>query len=125
VDEVVETLIEPEHCQRLQRAFITLKCWHVLSQRDKLRRNGFRGQRRNEVKWRPEQETCLVPPCSNLGSFGSKFTVLKKILVTFLVLFGARGIVPPLTTPHKSWGKKHINVRFWSIVVQFRGGEPI
>jgi len=29
-------------------------------------------------------------------SFGSKFTVLKKVLATLLGLFGARVIVPPL-----------------------------
>jgi len=34
-------------------------------------------------------------PCSNLRSFGSKYTVLKTVLVT-LGLFGDRGIVPPL-----------------------------
>jgi len=35
-------------------------------------------QGRNEVRWRPGQETGLAPPCSNLRSFGSKCTVLKK-----------------------------------------------
>ena len=29
-------------------------------------------QGRNEVRWRPGQETSLAPPCSNLRSFGSK-----------------------------------------------------
>jgi len=65
-------------------------------------------QGRNEVRWRPGQETSLAPPCSNLRSFGSKSTVSKKVVVTFLGLFGAsrnhlappqwfgaRGIVPP------------------------------
>ena len=28
-------------------------------------------------------------PCSNLRSFGSKYTLLKKVLVTLLGLFGA------------------------------------
>ena len=63
-------------------------------------------QRRNEVRWRPVQEASLVPPvsnlkpCSNLRSqanvrpmfasdFGSKCTVLKKVLATLLELFGA------------------------------------
>ena len=38
-------------------------------------------------------------PCSNLRSFGSKRTVLKKVLATFLGLFGARGIVTPSLRP--------------------------
>jgi len=37
----------------------------------------------------PMQEASLEPPCSNLKSFGSKCTVLKKVLVTLLGLFGA------------------------------------
>jgi len=46
-------------------------------------------QGRNEVRWRPGQEASLAPPCSNLRSFGSKCTMLKKVLVTLLGLFGA------------------------------------
>jgi len=30
---------------------------------------------RNEVKWRPGQDTSLAPACSNLRSFGSKCAV--------------------------------------------------
>jgi len=56
-------------------------------------------QRRNEVRWRPGQEASLAPPCSNLKSFGSKYTVLKKVLVTLMGLLGARGIVPPRYAP--------------------------
>jgi len=37
----------------------------------------------------------MAPPCSNLRSFRSKCTILKKLLVTLLGLFGALGIVPP------------------------------
>jgi len=40
-------------------------------------------QGNNEARWRPGQEASLAPPCSNLRSFGSKFTLLKKVLVTF------------------------------------------
>ena len=47
-------------------------------------------QGRNEVRWRPGQEASLAPPCSNLRSFESKSTVLKKVLATLLGLFGAR-----------------------------------
>jgi len=36
-------------------------------------------QRRNGIRWRPGQESSLAPPCSNLRSFGSKCTVLKKV----------------------------------------------
>jgi len=48
-------------------------------------------QGRNEVRWRPGQEASLAPACSNLWSFESKFTVLKKVLMTLLGLFGAPG----------------------------------
>jgi len=50
----------------------------------------------NQVRWRPGQGASLAPVCSNLRSFGSKCTVLKKALVTLLRFFGARGIVTPL-----------------------------
>jgi len=57
-------------------------------------------QGRNEVRWHPGQKTSLAspwsnrrphgrslaPPWSNLSSFESKFTVLKKVLVTLLGL---------------------------------------
>jgi len=56
-------------------------------------------QGRNEARWRPGQEAPLAPPCSNLRSFGSKCSVLKKVLVTLLGLIGARGIVPPSLHP--------------------------
>jgi len=46
-------------------------------------------QGRTEVRWRPWPETSLAPPCSNLRSFGSKFTVLKNVHLTLLGLFGA------------------------------------
>ena len=46
------------------------------------------GEGRNEVRWRPRLEASLAPPCSNLSSFESKCTVLKKVLVTLLGLFG-------------------------------------
>ena len=42
-------------------------------------------QRRNEVRWRQGQEASLAPPwCSNLRTFGSKCTALKKALVILL-----------------------------------------
>ena len=58
-------------------------------------------QGRNEARWRPGQQTNLAPPCSILSSFGSKFTVFKEVLVTLLVLFGARELcpLPLLVTP--------------------------
>jgi len=43
----------------------------------------------------PVARSKLAPPCSNPRSFGSKCTVLKKVLVTLLGLFGAWRIVPP------------------------------
>jgi len=35
------------------------------------------------------KEASFAPPCSNLRSLGRKFTVLKKVLVKLLRLFGA------------------------------------
>jgi len=78
-------------------------------------------QGRNEVGWRPGQEASLAPPCSKLRSLGSKFTVLKKVLVTLLGLFGpprghsapqswlgARGIVPPRTFSLCPWALSQV-----------------
>ena len=59
---------------------------------------------RNEVRWLPGKEASLARPCSNLSSFGSKRTVLKKVLVTLLGLFrflrsdSSPGELYPLTT---------------------------
>jgi len=51
-----------------------------------------------------------APPCENLRSFGSKCTVLKKVLVILLGLFaphpqwfGARGVVPPCRPSLRPW----------------------
>ena len=54
-------------------------------------------QGRNEVRWRLGQETSLAPPYSNLSSFGRKFTVMKKVLLKLLGLFGpiSRHLAPP------------------------------
>ena len=43
-------------------------------------------QGRNEVRCRPRQEASLALQYLNLSSFESKFSVLKKVLVTFLGL---------------------------------------
>ena len=45
-------------------------------------------QGRNEVRWNSGQEASLAPHCSNLSSFGSKCTVLKKVPMTMFGLFG-------------------------------------
>ena len=66
-------------------------------------------QGRTEVRWRPGQETSLAPPCLNLRSFRSKRVVMKKLLETLLVLFGAslwfsaRGVAPPFVSPLDWW----------------------
>ena len=39
--------------------------------------------------WHPGQKASLAPLCSNMGSFGSKFPVLNKVIVTSLGRFGA------------------------------------
>jgi len=49
----------------------------------------FYPQGRNEIRWCQGQETSLAPPWSNLRSFGSKCTVLKKVWVTLLGRIGA------------------------------------
>jgi len=43
----------------------------------------------NEVGLRPGKEASLAPPFSNVRSFGRKFTVLKKVIVKLLGIFGA------------------------------------
>ena len=48
-----------------------------------------RDQGRNEVKRRPGQKANLAPQYSNLRSFGSNSTLLKKVIVTLLGLFGS------------------------------------
>jgi len=89
-----------------------------------LNQQGRHWQGRNEVRWRPGQEASLAPPCSNLRSFGSKSTVLKKVLATMLGLFGAPRsdstphsdkelcppppFVPPLGTEPSSESCNHI-----------------
>jgi len=46
-----------------------------------------------EVRWRPGQEVSLAPPCSNLRSYGTNCTVVKKVLATLLRLFGALTVI--------------------------------
>ena len=74
-----------------------------------------RGVTRLDGAWGKKQ--VWRPPCSNLGSFGSKHAVLKKVLVTLLgnfrrlpqrfapppKWFGARGVVSPSLRPC-TWG---------------------
>jgi len=50
-------------------------------------------QGRNEVRWRPVQETRLAPPFSNLRSFGRKYTVLQTVLMTLPRLFEPRVVI--------------------------------
>jgi len=60
---------------------------------------------RSEVTWRPGARSRFGAPWSNLKSFGSKSTVMKKVLATLLGLFGAPrsdsvpGALFPLTPP--------------------------
>jgi len=56
-------------------------------------------QGRTEVRWRTGQETGLAPPCSNLRSFGSKCTVLKKLHATCWDFSAAPMIRPPGIVP--------------------------
>ena len=50
-------------------------------------------QRCNEIRWRSGEEASLAPLWSNLRAFGSKCTVLTKVLVTMLGLFGASAVI--------------------------------
>ena len=50
-------------------------------------------QGRTEVSWLSGQEISLTSQCSSLRSFRSKFTVLKKVLVTLLGLFDAFPVI--------------------------------
>ena len=43
-------------------------------------------QGRNEVRWRPRQETSLAAPCSKLRSFRNT-VILTKVFVALLRLF--------------------------------------
>jgi len=58
----------------------------------------------NEVRLRPGQEASLASPCSNVRSFGRKFTVLKKVIVKLLGIFGgpSRHLASPavIRRPH-------------------------
>jgi len=56
------------------------------------------GARDKKQVCRPHVRTCR--------RFGSKCTVLKKVLGTFLRLFGARGVVPPLPPPYAPDGQR-------------------
>jgi len=64
-------------------------------------------QERNAFRWRLVQETSLAPPCLNLRSFGSKCSVLKKVLMTLLWHYAPRSDsapgescpLPPLLRP--------------------------
>ena len=75
--------------------------------------------------WRPGQKASLTPPCSKLRSFGSKNTVLKKVLVTLLGLFGvprsdlepgelcsfAPPRYAPVPNPHQQYISSNIRVQ--------------
>ena len=54
-------------------------------------------QGHNEARWRPGQEASLALLCLNLSFFGTKCTVLTKVLVTLLGLFTAHAVIrrPP------------------------------
>ena len=69
-----EAWMKKKHCLANEARFLRLLLWQ---------------QERNEVRWRPGQEAGLAPPSSNLRSFGSKCTVLKKVFVTLSGLYGA------------------------------------
>jgi len=67
-------------------------------------------QGRDEVRWRPGQETSLAPPCVQIVRFfGGKCTALTKVLVILLGIFGAPVVIwrtgnyasfaPPLLLP--------------------------
>jgi len=75
--------------------------WHVLG-------HSVLAQGRNEARWRPGLETGWALPRSNLRSFVSKCTLLKKVLLPFRrppQSFGARRIVLPSLRPCIGWSE--------------------
>ena len=75
----------------------------------------------------PVQKASLVPPWSNLSSFGSKFTLLKKVLVTLLGLFGALIVIrrrencTPLPPSLRHWSRHHTTRRCLALCAQKHG----
>jgi len=65
-------------------------------------------QERKNVRWRPGQKASLAPSYSNLRSLGSECTVLKKLYVTLLWLFGAPR---SHSTPSECFGASIVNRR--------------
>jgi len=49
----------------------------------------------NDIRRHSRQQASLAPPCSILRSFRSIFTLLKKLLVSLLGLFGAPAVIRP------------------------------
>jgi len=100
-------------------------------------------QGRNEVRWRPGQEVNLAPPWSNMKSFGSKCTVLKKVLVTFLGLFDPLSdssphsylspgeLCPPCPSLrpcrylYRPFYFKTRNIREWHVFLPLRNFSPL
>ena len=68
-------------------------------------------QGRNELRWTLGQEASLTPPCSNLSYFGTKSTVLKKVLVTLLELFGALTVI---LLPHSDSAPGELCPPWWA-----------
>jgi len=74
-------------------------------------------------------KTSLAPPWSNLSSFGSKFTVLMKVLVTFSELFRASRsnsapgeLFPPCLPSLHSWIVVILALKFRSLQPIFSAG---
>jgi len=106
----VRLLIFRKSCFWRKPVIVTL--FFVGKDRTWFKNTNISDRRCNEVRWHPGQKASLALPCSNLRFFGSKCTVLNKLLVTLLgrfgssrshsaslLRFGARGIVPPFVTP--------------------------
>jgi len=77
-------------------------------------------QGRNEIRWGPGQERSLPPPCSDLRSFGSKCTVLKKCAYNIVRTFWPPAVIrrpgdcapfPPLVASPVLCNKNRKNFR--------------
>ena len=85
----------------------------------------YHRQGRNKVRWSPGQEV-WHPSCSNLRSFGSNCTVLKKVLVTLLGLFftpcsdSASGEMRPPCPPLRPWSQ---GLSTWGACTPYCGSQ--
>jgi len=67
-------------------------------------------QGRTDARWRPGHKANLA--CSNLMAFGSQSTLLNKVLVTLLGLFGA-----PIVLRHLPLTTRYVPEHIWILAI--------